>query len=180
MGLGGGTAPTDASALPVPAAVPALVPDPPAPAVAPPVTQGEPVAVPDDCPTWEQAEPPGPPCPTCSGLAYWLDLADPPGRHCQRCEAGKLAAAVRLLDRRATPPAKGKALAMKQRKPAREPWPPPELCLPSLDELERISRGVRAEPEPPSPPTWAHRPGACGHSRRRRQRGRCSDGTWVE
>ena len=104
--LGAVPAPTDASALPVPAAVPALVPalvpdlvpDPPAPTVAPPVAQGEPVAAPDDCPTWEQAEPPGPPCPTCSGLAYWLDLADPPGRHCQRCEAGKLAAAVRLLD----------------------------------------------------------------------------------
>ncbi len=96
-------APTDASALPVPAAVPAavpalvpaLVPDPPAPAVAPPVTQGEPVAVPDDCPTWEQAEPPGPPCPTCSSLEYWLDLHG--GRHCQRCEAGTLARAVRLL-----------------------------------------------------------------------------------
>ena len=84
--LGAGTAPTDASALPVPAG-PRPGPDPPAPA--PPVTQGDPVAVPDDGPTWDQAEQPGPPCPTCSGLAYWLDLADP-GRHCQRCEAGKL------------------------------------------------------------------------------------------
>ena len=93
-------APTDASALPVPAAVPAavpaLIPDPPAPAVAPPVAQGEPVAVPDDCPTWEQAEEPGAPCPTCQSLEYWVDAAG--GRHCQRCEAGKLAAAVRLLD----------------------------------------------------------------------------------
>ena len=32
-----------------------------------------------------------------------------------------------------------------------EPWPPAELCLPNLDELERISRGGAPEPEPPSP-----------------------------
>ena len=65
------------------------------PAVGPPVAVAVPVVAPDDCPTWEQAEPPGPPCPTCSGLAYWLDLRG--GRHCQNCEAGKLARAVRLL-----------------------------------------------------------------------------------
>ena len=28
----------------------------------------------------------------------------------------------------------------RSRKPA-EPWPPPELCLPNLAELERLSRG---------------------------------------
>ena len=35
-------------------------------------------------------------------------------------------------------------------KRTREPWPPPELSLPSLDELERISRG--GTPTPPRPP----------------------------
>jgi hypothetical protein len=39
---------------------------------------------------------------------------------------------------------------MKSRR-TREPWPPPELSLPSLDRLEEISRGAQPEPEPPSP-----------------------------
>ena len=40
---------------------------------------------------------------------------------------------------------------MKQRKPASEPWPPPELSLPNLDTIERLSRGEQPEPEQPSP-----------------------------
>lgn len=30
----------------------------------------------------------------------------------------------------------------------REPWPPIELLLPNLDELERLSRGEEPEPKP--------------------------------
>ncbi len=48
---------------------------------------------------------------------------------------------------------------MRQRKPAPEPWPPRELSLPSLDELERISRGGTPTPPPAAPRTIAG-PGA--------------------
>ena len=55
-------APLPAWALgPVPESHPVQTPaaEPVAPAAAPPAAVGEPVAVPDDCPSWEQAEPPG-------------------------------------------------------------------------------------------------------------------------
>jgi hypothetical protein len=69
--------------------------EPVAPAIAPPAVLGEPAACSDDCATWEQAEPPGEPCAVCRSLEYWTDLRG--GRHCQRCEAGKLARAFDLL-----------------------------------------------------------------------------------
>ena len=167
----GGIPAGDASARPVPAAVPqrspvpALVPDPLAPAVAPPVAQGEPVAAPDDCPTWEQAEPPGPPCPTCSGLAYWLDLRG--GRHCQNCEAGKLARAVRLLATAArirerkersdeTAKTSPRAVATRNGLAAAE----------TSTHLKAFPAASGPSPSPPGPTTRGRRPDASSHSRR--------------
>ena len=65
------------------------------PTVAPSVAVCELVALPDDYPAWEQAEPPGEPCPACGSLEYWLNLLG--GRHCQICEGAKLQRALRLL-----------------------------------------------------------------------------------
>jgi len=73
--------------------------------VAPPVISTIPIALPspvpvagDDWPAWEQAEPPGEPCPACNSLEYWVSVLGV--RHCQICHPPKLHKA-RVLARKA-------------------------------------------------------------------------------